>query len=390
MKFFNFYLFEYALQYLLRYKGKNLFIFILLSFMVASMASVFFVSHALEYELNLGVKGMADITLQKKVAGMYAPSQESMADKLLEIDGVLDVESRVWGYYHFQQQNRDLIIVGLDSFATQLDPQLHTIADKFDLNGSSIVISPLLQKIFRDSYYEHYVNFVKPDGRLKKMEIAAIFKGFTPLEAKSMVVMSKESAREILGLGTNEVSSFFLSVGNPKEIPNIAKHLSLTYPNYSVLTAKDIRNTYASILNYKSGVFVAFIGVVLLTFFMIVYEKASGLSSEEKKEIGILKAIGWTIDDVLRAKFYEGGIIAFGAYLFGIVMALFYVYILGAPYILNIFVEDAIVRRFVSLPYSFDSMTLFLLFLLSVPIYIGATLIPSWRVATQDADEVMR
>jgi len=390
MKFINLYLFEYALEYLLRYKGKNIFIFILLSLMIAFMASVFFVSHAIESELNLGVKGMADITLQKKVAGMYAPSDASMMDKLLEINGVVGVESRVWGYYRFEPQKLNLIIVGLDSFAQQYNLALQNIANTFDINDSSMVISPQLKKNFKAAYYKDYFHFIKPDGNIKKMDIAGVFKGFIPLEANTMVVMSQTSAREILGLQPNEITTFFLSVGNAKEIPNIALHLATFYPDFSILTKQDITNKYASIINYKSGVFVAFMGVMLLTFFMIVYDKASGLSSEEKREIGILKALGWTIEDVLRAKFYEGGIVALSAYFVGIVLALFYVYFLNAPFIVNIFVEDTTVRHFISLPYSMDYMTLFLLFLLSVPIYIGAILIPSWRVATQDADEVMR
>jgi ABC-type lipoprotein release transport system permease subunit len=173
-------------------------------------------------------------------------------------------------------------------------------------------------------------------------------------------------------------------------VSNIASHLRIEYPNFSVLTQEDIRNKYASVLNYKSGIFVVFMGVAFLTFFMIVYDKASGLSSEEKKEIGILKAIGWTIDDVIRAKIYEGTIVALSAYLVGIVTALLYVFVFQAPFIGSIFIEDSFIEKWTSFAFVIDYMVLFLLFLLSVPIYIAATLIPSWRVATQDADEVMR
>jgi len=196
MKFINFYLFEYAIEYLLRYKWKNIFIFVLLSMIVAFMASVFFVADAIKYELNLGVDGMADITLQKKVAGMYAPSDENFSDTLLEIHGVEGVESRVWGYYYFEPKNIQLILVGLDSFEQHYNDRFEKLTNKFDIDDTSIIISKSLKQLFADAYYEKSVHFIQPNGKLKNMDIAGVFDGFTPLEAVNTVVMSKKKVQE--------------------------------------------------------------------------------------------------------------------------------------------------------------------------------------------------
>ncbi|MEO1953640.1 MAG: FtsX-like permease family protein, partial [Campylobacterales bacterium] len=162
------------------------------------------------------------------------------------------------------------------------------------------------------------------------------------------------------------------------------------YPDVRVITNDDLRVSYENIFDYKSGVFLALFIISLFTFFMIVYDKANGLSGEQKKEIGILKAIGWRVDDVLKEKFYESFIISFFSYLLGVSFAFVFVYILQAPWLRDIFVGYSDLKPVFELPFVLDIETLFLVFFLSVPIYISATIIPSWRVATLEVDEVIR
>jgi ABC-type lipoprotein release transport system permease subunit len=93
---------------------------------------------------------------------------------------------------------------------------------------------------------------------------------------------------------------------------------------------------------------------------------------------------------VLKEKFYESFIISFFSYLLGVGLSFAFVYIFKAPLIRDIFIGYSDLLPPFELPFVFDVQTLFLVFFLSVPIYIAATIIPSWRVATLEADEVIR
>lgn len=67
-----------------------------------------------------------------------------------------------------------------------------------------------------------------------------------------------------------------------------------------------------------------------------------------------------------------------------------FVYIFQAPLLSNIFTGYSMLRTSFELPFILDFTTLFLVFFLSVPIYIAATIIPSWRSATIETDKVLR
>ena len=386
----NIYLIEYAINSILRQKSKNFFIVSVFTLLTMMLSSVFFVTNSLKYELDSTVDALPQIIVQEMKAGRYSDIDADKVDGILGITGVEDAVARVWGYYYFEHLGVNFSIVGVDEFEKQYKKSFTKIVDGGNLSENSILIGEGVKDVMSRSYYKDYFNFIKSDGSLKKMDIAGVFVHDTLLESNDVIVMSKANAREIFEIDQEKATDIVVSVPNPEEIETIALKIELMYPNTRVISSEDMRVSYQNLFNYKSGLFLALFIISLFTFFIIVYDRASGLSSEQKREIGILKAIGWRVDDVLQEKFYEAFIISFFSYVVGVSIAFFYVYFLQAPIIRDIFVGYSELKVTLELPFIFDLQTLFLVFFLSVPIYVAATIIPSWRVATLEADEVIR
>ena len=291
-------------------------------------------------------------------------------------------------------QGVNFSVVGIDQYESQYKESLATLITKFDFDElqskNSMVVGAGVKEVMSSSYYSEYFNFIKPDGSLKKMTIAGVFDADTQLESNDIILMSKEDVREIFDMKANKATDIVVKVPNPEEVSTVASKIKLMYPDSRVISSSDLKISYQNIFDYKSGVFLALFVVALFTFFMIIYDKASGLSSEEKREIGILKAIGWRVDDVLKEKFYEAFIISFMAYLLGTLLAFAFVYVFKAPLLREIFVGYSQLKTSFELPFVFDIEILFLVFFLSVPIYLAATIIPTWRAATLEVDEVIR
>jgi len=386
----NIYLIEFAINSILRQKYKNLFIAIVFTLLTFLLTSIFFITNSIKYELDATVDALPQIIIQESRAGRHYDIDVEAIDDILGISGVNDAVARVWGYYYFENAGVNFTLVGIDEYENQYNTTLSSVVKKMKFDNSSMILGSGVKDIMYKNYYKEYFNFIKADGSIKKVDIAGIFDSDTLLESNDMIVMSKEILREIFDMPDSKATDIVVKVANPQEIATVAQKIRQIFPNARVITNEDLKVSYQNIFNYKSGIFLALFIISLFTFFIIIYDKASGLSSEEKREIGILKAIGWRVDDVLKEKFYESFIISTFTYLLGVIFAFGYVYILQAPLLRDIFIGYSELKPSFELPFVFDLQTLFLVFFLSVPIYIAATIIPSWRVATLEADEVIR
>ena len=390
----NLLLMDYALSALVRRGGKNTFILFIFTALIFLLSSVLFISESIKYELNSVVSELPEITLQRFVAGKQSDVSIARVDRLLEIEGVQSATARIWGYYYFKPAGVNFSVVGVDDFETQYTQKLQAIVDSFDIKAldlnNSMIVGSGVKRVLEENYYKDFFNFVGSEGQWSKVFIAGVFHSTLDLEANDMILMPKNRVYEIFGIPKNMATDIVVKVSNPKEISTVVTKINQLYPDMRALTKDDIRVSYQNIFDYKSGFFLSLFLICAFTFFIIIYDKLSGLSSEEKKEIGILKAVGWSMDDIIKEKFYESFALSFVAFILGVSLALFFVYGLQAPLLRNIFMGYSQLKPTFSLPFTFDIPLLCLLFLLSVPVYIGATIIPAWRASILDADEVMR
>jgi len=389
----NFYLLEYAFNFILRNRSKNIFIAIIFTLLVALLSTLFLLRSTLEYSLQSSIEKAPDIVVQNYKAGLPSPIEAGVLDRFLEIDGVRDGVTRVYGFYDFAPTQSRFYLYGVDPFEEDFDPDIAALVQRYwqEYNSSKIVVSDAVLQQMKKAYYDHYFNFIKPDGKLLKLFIGGHFSQSKRKDLRDYVLVEKSTLQKIFGYAPTEVSDIALAVANSDELPFIAQKIALLVPNAKVITKADRSIANSKRFAYTSGIFLMIFTIALFTFFIIVYDKANGLSSEEKREIGILKALGWRIEDVLHAKFYEAAIVAFFSFTLGLFIAFVHVFFFGAPLFAGIFLQEYGID-FDTMPISmhFDTTTLFLLFLVSVPTYIAATIIPAWRVATMDADEVMR
>lgn len=284
----NLYLVEYALNALFRQKAKNIFILIIFTLLIFLLSSIFFISKSIQEELKTTVNSLPDITVQKLKAGRHHNIDTKLIDEILEIPGIKSAISRVWGYYYFENAGVNFSVVGIDEFEEQYKDSLNKVTKNHDfskaLENNSMIVGSGVKKILEENYYKEYFNFIKGDGSFKKVNILGTFKESTNLESNDLILLPKELAQEIFLMEQNEATDIVIRVSNPIEVATIASKIKLMYPDCRVITKQDLSISYQNIFDYKSGIFLVFFIISIFTFFIIVFDRISGLSSEEKEK----------------------------------------------------------------------------------------------------------
>ncbi|MCU7857998.1 MAG: FtsX-like permease family protein, partial [Candidatus Thiodiazotropha sp. (ex Lucinoma borealis)] len=196
--------------------------------------------------------------------------------------------------------------------------------------------------------------------------------------------------RRLFNIPEGFYTDLVLSVRNPREVRKVAEKLTLLLPDTRPILREEVLRTYDSVFSWRQGILFVLLTGSILAFVIFAWDKASGLSAEERREIGILKAVGWDTADVMRMKFWEGMIISLSAFLIGYLAAYAHVFYASASLFEPVLKGWAVLYPQFRLTPFVDGLQLATLLFFTVLPYIVATIIPIWRTSITDPDAVMR
>lgn len=368
------YLIDFTLSSLLRRPGKNLGLLLVYTLIVFMLASVMLFTHALRSEAVAVLENSPEIIIQRMVAGRHDLIPASYLDKIGRIRGVIGKHGRLWGYFYDP--------------AVKANYTLMVPRDR-ELKASEIVIGSAIART-RGLGIGDILSFRSADSRTFSFKVVDTLSADSELVSADLILLSEQQFRDFFSIPEGYYTDLVLRVRNQKETRKVAEKLTVKLPDTRPILREEIIRTYDSIFSWRQGiVFVLMVGAIL-AFVIFAWDKASGLSAEERKEIGILKAIGWETSDVIRMKFWEGTIISLAAFLLGYLLAYLHVFYASAGLFEPVLKGWAVLYpQFQPAPYV-DGLQVATLFFFTVFPYTVATIIPIWQAAITDPDSVMR
>ncbi len=377
-----------------RNRGRHLAVMLMATLVITLLCSVMFLASAIRRDVGYTLDRQADVIVQKIRGGKSVDIPTDWAMEFAEIPGVRAAVPRVFGRYFHEPNGRYFTIVGIDVFDSQSSENLQELMDGLDLKaflaGSNMIVGHGVRDFLDQNHYDGSYDFITPQQQRVAVNITDSFPENSDLFTNDMVVMEIDLARRILGVDPGEATDIVLLVPNELEGDSVMYKLIQQRFDIRVIQKKEIATAFDNLFNYQGGVFLLLYLTVLVTFVLILYQRHSMITGPDRRQIGILRAVGWGIKDVISLKVWENAVVAFSAFMVGVIFSYFYVFFWGAPGLSAVFLGYGNLPVNFVLSRGIDPGLLSLLFLFFMVPFIASVLIPVWRVAITDPVEAMK
>jgi lipoprotein-releasing system permease protein len=376
---------EYALSTLWRRRAKSVSILAVYTVTIAVLASILLFTHSLRIEASLLLEAAPDVVVQRLLAGRHDLIPTTYGDRLRTLPGVGEVKPRYWGYYYDALSGSNYTVIGVENPGARLE----LLEGSMPSGTGECAIGAGVAAARAVGVGDDLI-LINSRGIGSVHVVVGVFSTPAAVLTNDLVVLRNQDLVELFGFPAGEATDLSLEVFNPNEVNTVAAKVKQLFPDTRPITRHELIRTYDAVFHWRSGMVLTIFVSALIAFCILAWDKATGISAEERREIGILKAIGWNTSNVIELKFWEGAALSVTAFLLGLLLAYIHVFMLGASILAPVLKGWSVMfPAFRVMPY-LDLYQVFVMAFLTVVPYVASTVIPSWKTAITDPEEVMR
>jgi len=380
-------LLDYAVTGICRRRWKSLVVVLTFTVIVFLLGSILFLTDALKREILVMLEGSPDLIVQRIHGGRHDLLPLEYMDEITSIRGVRNVSPRFWGYYYDPPADANYTFLG----TSRITPREGMIEESYTgvlHDGECVIGQGVYDARFLD--IDGIIPVLRSDGELLVLRVKGIFTSSSSLMTNDLVVMNVPTVRRVFGIPDGMATDLAVNVRNKREVQTVALKIFERLPNTRTISKTQLLRTYEAVFDWRGGLLSVILLAAVTAFSILAWDKATGLTEEERREIGLLKASGWLISDILELKILEGAVLSFVSFITGIVAAYLHVFFTGGYIFLPVLKGwSTLFPDFKLIPRVDLFMVSILLFLTVAP-YIAVTILPSWKAAATEPDVVMR
>lgn len=381
----------YALGALARRKARSIALGGGLAFAVALVAAVIFLTESLRAEAERAHAAQPDIVVQKLVGGRPTTISASEQSKLTDIPSVRDVTPRVWGYIFLPALQGNVTIVGTPKNAPSISMSNGVLELGRDIkHGEHEMIAGVELAHFLGMLVGDELGLPSADPRAKPMKLVGTFRSSLDLWTSDVIVCDDEDARALLGIPEGDATDIAVSIANPAEARVVARTIVERLPAARVIERDLLERVYHLAYGRRAGLVLGASIPAILALLVLAWDRASGVGADERREIAILKAVGWSTNDVLSAKLLESVLVGACATAIGLLLGYAWIFWLGAPGLRPALVGWSVLYPRAALTPAVDIGQLLGVTLAVLGPFVLLSVVPAWRASTADPLESMR
>jgi ABC-type lipoprotein release transport system permease subunit len=362
-----------------------------LAFAVALVAAVLFLTESLRGEAERAHAAQPDIVVQKIIGGRPTMLAASDREKLVDIPSVRAVTPRIWGYIFLPSLQGNITVVASPPDVPAISVASGVLHSGRDLQrGQHEMIAGVGLAHFLGMLPGDELAIPSADPRAHPMKLAGTFASTLDLWTSDVVLCDEDDARALLGIDAGDATDLAVTLANPLEARVVAREILERLPGARVIERDLLERVYHLAYGRRAGLLLGATIPALLALLVLAWDRVSGVGADERREIAILKAVGWSTADVLWEKLFEAILVGAVATALGLLAGYAWVFWFGAPGLRPALVGWSVLYPRAALTPVVDLAQLLGISLSILGPFVLLSVVPAWRAASADPLESMR
>jgi len=369
-----------------------------LTTIVAIAAAMTFFLEGVERDAMTAAASFPDILLQQQVGGR---TETLLLDRYLDVlgssPGISSYQPRVWGHINYTDSDgvpRAFVLMGLDPAFIAAGDAFPAVVekgrplrpgDRGQAMAGAAVAAALGARV-GDS-----IDIKRPGStETFTLELVGTFVSDVQIYSADLILVPIETARSILGFYSwNECSDVLVYLDDPSRTSEVSRDIVQAVEGAAPLDKQTVIELTGLSFGQRSGYFHLMWLVLLVNVLLIAWSVTSGLRIGQRREIGILRALGWDTFEIMVLKLMEVTSVAVMAVLAGLAAGIGFLSA-GAPGLKPLLLGWAEIYPDFPVPVYVEWTSAALLAALGILPLATAAILPVWWLAMTDPVEVIR
>jgi ABC-type lipoprotein release transport system permease subunit len=344
------------------------------------------ISLGVQREAELSVEFGADLYLSASSFGRPAPVPLSALDKIRGMSGVKRVVPRIIGPVTLGRDAHRAVVVGVPSDA--IPDSVRCVRGRLFAADHELVIGSGLATRLNLALDDRVLPFYRSSQGERTGKVVGMFETGSGLWESSVLFMSLDTAAAVFdrpGLATD-----FAIVCHPGYAEAVHRQIlqSVTFPSRStaplrprVISREQLAARLPQGMRQRGGIFnLHFLLAFTVAILVVLVTSGFGLA-ERRREISILKALGWETDELLVRSLVESLLLSVSSAAAAIVIAYVWLRWLNGVFIASVLLPDWHWRPDAPIPFDLTPWPAFWSLVVSFVVVMCGSLVSTWRAA---------
>lgn len=355
------------------------------------------ISQGLVRQAAESVQGGADLYITGDQFGRSVPVPLAAASRIARIDGVVEVVPRIVGHVTLGTNQERAVLVGMQGRCGRKGTRCVKGRLFRPRGGQELVMGTALARELRLDLGARIPPFYCSSKGERVSTVVGLFKSDASPWQSRLIFTSFRTAADVFDQQDRATDLLvFCRPGYQRQVTWAALRGAAPGANGAtglklrVTSREQLEAILPRDLSHREGIFnLHFLVAFAIGIPLVLITSGVGLA-ERRREVGILKAVGWQTDEILLRSVMESLCLSIAAASASIVVTFAWLKAFNGYGIAGVFLPGASAKAAFEVPFQLTPVPALLALIVSVAIVMTGTMVSSWRAAITAPMEAMR